>query len=704
MLNDGQRRAVDHRGGHLLILAGAGTGKTRTLVARLAARLEEGVAPHRLLVITFTNKAAAELKARLRVAVGGAADSIVCGTFHGVALRWMRRFSFGPTDFIIFDETDARSVAKGLITDEAGLTPGALIKGLEQRRLNAEGHIPVWDKAQRVAERLLVDYRSALERAGAVDFMGLLEGAAALADDGRFDGWFDEVMVDEFQDTDGLQHRLLHRLAQGGAQVIAVGDDDQAIYGWRGADVRGILRFEKDYEGAEVVRLTENYRSTANILGAANRVIANNQERLGKDLVPTAGEGEAVEAIRVDDGRAEARLVRKTVERLQREEAIAPGETCVLVRTNAQLRPIEAALASAGVGYKVRGGKALFETKPVRDLLAYLRLAVQPASDPDLLRIINRPTRGLGKVGVGRLLEAAGGAPLLPWLRQNPDAAKGRAKKGVTELLELFEDLPSDPISALDHLLHEGGYLDYVLADDPARGPEREAQIEALMSSAQGLAQEDLAEFVTGWSLAGGADLSRGEGVQLMTLHAAKGLEFDAVILPGWDEGLFPMPDQDGGGLERLEEERRLAYVGLTRAKRRVVVVSADYRIHHGKPLNGRPSRFLTEMEGPGVSWWRDDSLLGLRPGGGPTPVRQTVSRRRIASSDDDYVQVDYGDLEGGVYVPGCQVCHSTFGTGRVIDVRGTGTSANIDVRFEDGQKKTIRASFLSPQMEDFGA
>jgi DNA helicase-2/ATP-dependent DNA helicase PcrA len=350
----------------------------------------------------------------------------------------------------------------------------------------------------------------------------------------------------------------------------------------------------------------------------------------------------------------------------------------------------------------VRGGKALFETKPVRDLLAYLRLAVQPASDPDLLRVINRPTRGLGKVGVERLLAAAAGAPLLPWLQANPNVATGRAKKGVTELLSLFENIPDDPLGALDYLLHEGGYLDYVLADDPVRAPEREDQIEALMSSAQGIAGESLGEFVSGWSLAGGADLSRGEGVQLMTLHAAKGLEFEAVILPGWNEGLFPMPDQDGGGLERLEEERRLAYVGITRAKRRAVVISAEYRIHHGKPLSGRPSRFLTEMEGEGVSWLRYDSLTGLRPGGGPTPVVQSVRRRVAAPEVDDFAQIDYGDMEGGMYVPGCQVAHPTFGAGRVVDVRGTGSTANIDVRFEDGQKKTIRASFLSPLMEVF--
>jgi len=695
-LNPEQRAAAEHRAGHLLILAGAGTGKTRTLVHRLASLLDQGQAPQRLLAITFTNKAAAELKARLQALVGTRAQRVVCGTFHGVAVRFLRQFGERidwPKDFLIYDEADQRSIVSGLLSSADQVTPGALIKSMDRLRLNPQVAIPTWDHAGQLAKARLPEYRAALKRASAVDFQGLIEGFVELAQGDHLPR-FDEVMVDEFQDTDRLQHRLLEGLASHGARIVAVGDDDQSIYGWRGADVTGMLQFERVYEGASRVTLARNYRSVQTILDAANRLISKNRDRLGKELVGSRGAGESLEVMAVADDRDEQRqVVRQLKSWLDAD--LPASELAVLARTNAQLRSVEIGLAAARIPYRLVGGRALFETREVRDVTSFLRLWVQPDSDLDLLRIINRPTRGLGKVAIDKIKAAAAGRALLPFVRSHRGEFSQRINTGIERLLDILDPTPGSVSEALERVIYDGGYLEWACNRDPERADDRESNLLSLIDSAQTLAgpEGSLAEFLESWSLAGGADLGRGEGVRLMTIHASKGLEFNALCLPGWEEGLFPMPDPEGGRFDQLEEERRLAYVALTRARDHALITWARSRMHHGRTLPGRPSRFITEIAGDGVRGYAHSPLDGRVAN--PLPERQ--NRAAPVAGYDELAQVDYGDQEGGVFVPGDPVSHERFGRGVIQSLRGSGSSTKVDVRFGDGSVRTIIASFLVP-------
>ncbi len=695
-LNPEQRAAAEHRAGHLLILAGAGTGKTRSLVHRLATLLEEGVPPQRLLAITFTNKAASELRQRLIALVGGQAEHVLCGTFHGVAVRFLRQAAHRigwRSDFLIYDEGDQRSLVNGLLSSGDDLTPGALIKALEKRRLNPEIAVPEWDRAGLIAQARLGEYRQALARAGAVDFLGLIEGLVALAE-GQHLPEFCEVLVDEFQDTDRLQHRFLEGLSRRGARVVAVGDDDQSIYGWRGADVTGMLRFEKVYHGAQRVTLSQNYRSKQTILDAANRLIGLNRERLGKDLAGTRGPGEPVEVVGVADERSEQRSLTRQL-KVWLDEGLPASELAILARTNAQLRGLEIGLAAVGIPYCLVGGRALFETREVRDLTAFLRLWLQPDSDLDLLRVINRPNRGLGRGAVDKIKKAAGGAPLLPFLRANSERFGTRVRRGVDAFLALLEPPPKTVREGLERVLYDGGYLEWICNKEPERADEREANLMSLVDSTRTLAgpDGDLATFLEAWSLAGGGDLDRGQGVRLMTIHASKGLEFSALCLPGWEEGLFPMPDPDGHRFDQLEEERRLAYVALTRARDHVVISWARSRMHHGRTLPGRPSRFIAELAGDGVRGYAHHPLDGRQA----ASLRSVRTKASAAPAFDELAQADYGDDEGGVFRPGDPVQHERFGQGVIQALRGQGTSAKVDVRFGEGRLRTIIASFLVP-------
>ena len=695
-LNDEQRLAAEYRDGHLLILAGAGTGKTRTLVHRLGSLLEQGQPAHRLMAITFTNKAAAELKERLLDLVGRKAERVICGTFHGVAARYLRQFSSRigwSSDFLIYDDADQRSLVSGLLSSADQVTPGALIKAMERLRLNPQVAIPTWNRAGQLAKVRLPEYRAALSKAGAVDFQGLVEGFVELVETGQLPT-FDEVMVDEFQDTDRLQHRLLEGFAQQGARVVAVGDDDQSIYGWRGADVSGMLSFEKTYQGASRVTLARNYRSVQTVLDAANRLIGKNRDRLGKVLVGTRGQGDDLEVTAVADERAEQRqVVRQLSSWIDAD--LPASQLAVLARTNAQLRGIEIGLAGARVPYRLVGGRALFETREVRDVMAYLRLWVQPDSDLDLLRIINRPTRGLGKVAVDKIKKLAAGQPLLPFLRQHRNEFGTRVRAGISRLLDVLDPVPSSVREGLERVIYDGGYLEWACQREPERADDREANLLSLLDSASTLAGPEggLIEFLEAWSLAGGADLGRGEGVRLMTIHASKGLEFSALCLPGWEEGLFPMPDPEGGRFDQLEEERRLAYVALTRARDRAVITWARSRMHHGRTLPGRPSRFITEIAGDGVCGYAHHPLDGRQ--------FQALPQARVKSAQpvayDELAQVDYGDQEGGVFVPGDPVQHERFGRGVIQSLRGSGSQTKVEVRFADGSVRTIIASYLVP-------
>lgn len=670
-LNPQQEAAASHRGGHLLLVAGAGTGKTRTLVERLARLVEEGEDPKRLLAITFTNKAAGELEARLQKRLG---RSVPSGTFHGTALGWLK--AHGRWDQrSLYDDRDQLALIKKLLkTAASGATPQAVKSALQRHRLHPKLVSPDWDRAAQLARELLPRYRQQLQRLRAIDFQGLLEEACELAESGALDGRYAELLVDEFQDTDSLQHRILQALARGGARIMAVGDDDQAIYGWRGADLLGILNFEKSYRPATVLKLTENYRSTEPILAAANGLIAHNKERRGKDLQGQGRQGDSVRMLSYGDDRQEADGVAALARKLMDREGYEPQEVAVLARTNAQLRPLEGALTTLGIGYRLLGGTALFDTKEVRDLLAYLRLWANPASDPDFLRIANRPRRGLGAKALEKIQAGAKGEPLLIWLRQHLDDLDGRSRKGAERLIQDLSEPPATALGCLERVLEDMGYLEFLAAEDPERFESREASIQVLVEAAD----LELQAFLEQWGLAATGDKTRGEGLRLATLHAAKGLEFDAVILAGWEEGLFPMIREGGEAYEQMEEERRLAYVGITRARKRLIMTQAKRRMQRGLWQDTRPSRFLSEA----------GLLEGVQ-----ARTRPQVQRRSTRTHSDDEIL----DMESGAYVPGFRVDHEVFGEGTVLAVQGMGSTASIKVRFDSGARKTIRASYLQP-------
>jgi DNA helicase-2/ATP-dependent DNA helicase PcrA len=695
-LNREQRAAAEHRDGHLLILAGAGTGKTRTLVHRLASLLEEGVSANKLLAITFTNKAASELKERLEALVGSRADAVVCGTFHGTAARFLRQRASAigwPNDFVIYDERDQRALVSGLLNPGDDVTPGALLKAMEKHRLNPEVALPSWDRSGLLAKDNLPMYRSLLKAAGAVDFLGLIEGGAALAE-GGFLPRFSEVLVDEFQDTDRLQHRWLEALAGFGARIVAVGDDDQSIYGWRGADVSGMLLFEKNYSGAKRVTLSKNYRSKQNILDAANRLIGKNKHRLGKELLGVKGAGDPLEVLAVADERAEGHALAQQFQQWL-DKGVEASELAVLARLNSQLRGLEVSLAAAGIPYSLVGGRALFETRESRDVCAFLRLWLKPQSDLDLLRIINRPTRGLGRGALEKIQKAAGSRPLLPFLIAEGDNFSTRIRKGIASFVAVMEPPPANVREGIERVLYDAGYLEWVCNREPERADEREANLLSLLGSADQMAgpDGDLATFLERWSLAGGGDLERGAGLRLMTIHASKGLEFDAVFLPGWDEGLFPMPDSEGERFDQIEEERRLAYVALTRARNHCVISWARARMHHGRTLAGRASRFIGELAGDGVHGYAQHPFAGRQPADLPKPRLKAAQ----VPAFDELAQVDYGDQQGGAFKPGDLVLHERFGRGVIQTLRGSGSSAKVEIRFGDGSSRTIIASYLQP-------
>ena len=647
-LNPEQEAAASHRGRHLLLVAGAGTGKTRTLVERMARLVEEGESPQRLLAITFTNKAAGELSERLQQRLG---QRVPSGTFHGTALRWLKSSGQWQNRSLYDDRDQLQLITRLLKSLPGGATPQAVKSALQRVRLHPHLPSPDWDRAAQLAREILPRYYDALERLHAVDFQGLLERACELAERGDLDGQYGEVLVDEFQDTDPLQHRILQALAKGGARIMAVGDDDQA---------------------ADVLKLTENYRSSEAIIAAANGLISRNIERRGKTLRGQGREGEPIRIFSHGDDRQEADAVAALAAKFIRTEGYAPREVAVLARTNAQLRPIEGALNAQGLSYRLLGGTALFDTKEVRDLMAYLRLWANPASDPDLLRIANRPRRGLGAKAILKLQDASSGQAILPWLKTHGDVLEKRVRKGVDRFLEDFGAPPATALEGLDRILEDMGYLDFLHNEDPERFEARQASIQVLL----GAADRDLQGFLEQWGLAATGDKARGDGLRLATCHAAKGLEFDAVILPGWEEGMFPMIRDGADPHDQLEEERRLAYVGLTRARHRLAVTWAKRRMVRGQWQDSRPSRFQ-----------REAGLVDA------VSIPARTRRTRPAAVDPDEVL----DQEGGAYGPGFRVDHEVFGEGLVLAVSGMGSTASIKVRFDTGEKKTIRASFLKP-------
>jgi len=707
-LNPEQAEAVRTTEGPVLVLSGAGTGKTRVLTARLAYLLAGGFAqPWQCLAVTFTNRAAREMRERVTAMIGDEAASVALGTFHSLGARMLRRDGerIGlPRDFTILDADDqlrlVKQVAAGMDLDPKRWPPQAILaviqrwkdRGVPPERVGAD---PGAEYAGGRAVALYRAYQAELARLAACDFGDLLLKCLELFQAApdvleRYQRRFRYILVDEYQDTNVAQSLWLKALAMGHHNLCCVGDDDQSIYSWRGAEVGNILRFTHDFPGARVIRLETNYRSTGHILAAAAHLIARNEDRLGKTLRPASGEaGEKVKVRAVWTGDDEARAVVEEAEALQRRGAPL-AEIAILVRAGYQTRAFEERLMSAGVPYRVVGGPRFYERQEIRDAVAYLRLIRQPADDLAFERIVNLPRRGIGNATVDQVRAAARaeGAPMsraaARMIAENalPARARGALSRFLADL-EGWRALAegADPRTLLTEVLEASGYLDMWRLDKSPDAPGRVDNLKELIAALDEFA--DLAEFLEYVSLVmenqTGDDTDR---LSLMTLHAAKGLEFDHVFLPGWEDGVFPNQRAlDETGAKGLEEERRLAHVGLTRARKGVVITFAAARRIYGQWQNNMPSRFLDDLPEAHIERISESGI------GGYAAPRAGAHRAEDSSP--------FGGAGGdeSAYKRGQRVFHDKFGYGEIRAVDGN----KLDIAFDKAGLKKVMARFVAP-------
>jgi DNA helicase-2/ATP-dependent DNA helicase PcrA len=714
-LNPAQRAAVEHLGTPLLVLAGAGSGKTRVLTAKIAFLLGEvGLLPHRILAVTFTNKAAGEMLGRVRQLVGEAAAGLFAGTFHSYCARLLRRHAerigFRP-GFSIYDEADQRALLRRLLADsglsEQTFTPGGIAARIG--RAKAEMVPPedaAWFGSGWVAEqvaRLYAGYQERLRALNAMDFDDLLVHAVHLLQEHddlreRYAERYLYVLVDEYQDTNRPQYELVRMLAARHRGLCVVGDPDQSIYAWRGADIRNILSFERDWSDVRVVVLDQNYRSTQNILSAASGLINHNPGRPPKNLWSERGEGEPVcELVFVDDDQ-EARGITRIIGAKRSREGRPLGDFVLLYRTNAQSRVLERALRGAGLPYTVVGGLRFYERAEIKDALAWLRCLVNPRDTVSLARALARPRRGVGGVTLGRLFAFLDG-----WTGEAdaglPAAVEGlgRGAGGVRSfaaLLGRFRGRVGDhDISGLTHdLLEEAGYFEMLRVEGGIEAQTRRENLEELLAGMEEFSSEwgdeaDLVLFLEEISLLTDVDTweRSGESVTLMTLHAAKGLEFPVVFITGLEEGLFPLERaQDDPGL--LEEERRLCYVGMTRAQQELYLTRARVRRRWGNLEENLSSRFLGEIP-PGRLKVVDQLGPGRRVSGGrPGPLR---------AETDPFPDYEGENQDAGTGLrTGQTVEHPTLGRGRILSVTGQGERTRLVVAFEETGTRKLMARY----------
>jgi DNA helicase-2/ATP-dependent DNA helicase PcrA len=735
-LNKEQREAVEAVDGPVLVLAGAGTGKTRVLTTRLAHILATKRAwPGQMLCVTFTNKAAREMKERIGALIGGVVEGMQwLGTFHSIGAKMLRRhaeLAGLKSNFTILDTDDQLRLMKQLIEAEGiddkrwpARALASMIDGWKNRGLRpddvSEGEAQGYAFGK--GKTLYHQYQERLKALNAADFGDLLLETLhilkthpdVLAD---YRDRFRYMLVDEYQDTNVVQYLWLNLLAKGSGNVCVVGDDDQSIYGWRGAEVENILRFERDFPGAKVIRLERNYRSTSAILGAASGLIAANKGRLGKTLWTEGDQGEKIRVAGVWDAEEEARNVATEAED-QHRQGHNWAEMAILVRASFQMREFEDRFISLGLPYRVIGGPRFYERAEVRDAMAYLRLIAQGDDDLAFERIVNKPKRGIGDASVASLhaYARARRLPLLAAAREiaDTDELPPKARKALGELAANFARW-SDTSKLLPHtelaemVLDESGYTDMLKADKSAEAPGRLDNLKEFVRSMESF--ESLAAFLEHVSLVMEiAQDESGDRINLMTLHAAKGLEFNTVFLPGWEEGLFPSQrTMDENGLAGLEEERRLAYVGLTRARQRVRISFAANRRVHGSWQSALPSRFIKEIpeelidatvdEGfyGGYAGFRDNANAAEfgstydSPGWKRAQANRAAAggafRSRPPTIEAQAWSVQTTDPSASQYERNDRVFHQKFGYGRVRYVEGNKLTVDFD---KAGEKRVI--------------
>jgi ATP-dependent DNA helicase UvrD/PcrA len=710
-LNPVQREAVLHVDGPLLVLAGAGSGKTRVIAHRIAYLVARGVDPRRILAVTFTNKAAGEMAQRVAAIVGGRPGGgrpPLVATFHATCARVLRAeiHHLGyPRSFVIYDENDrlalVRECYKELGLDERVLAPAAAVARISRAKNQLLGPEAVGEAARGSREadvaRLYARYADRLKALGAVDFDDLLGLTVELFAQhpevlNHYRELWRYVLVDEYQDTNAAQYRLLRQLTAIHRNLCVVGDPDQSIYRFRGADLRNILDFERDFPGCRVVRLEQNYRSTGRILEIAGAVIAHNQARKEKSLWTENAPGEAARLFRARDETEEALWVARTVAEL-RAEGVALDGVAVLYRTNAQSRVLEDAFRMAGVPYHIVGSVRFYERREIKDALAYLRLVTNPADDLAFRRALGSPPRGIGRTTLGRLEEiaAAAGTPLLAAAARASEEIGGRTSRALREFVRLMERLAAaaataGPLGELVEAIVDGsGLRDALRREGTAEAESRLENLAELVVAAEEFAARpeggDLGGFLDSVALIADVDELQDArpGVTLMTLHSAKGLEFPAVFLTGLEEGVFPhgraLDDDEG-----VEEERRLAYVGLTRAKERLFLSYAAERRLGGYAGLREPSRFLLEMPAGAVT------QIGGRRGDG-SPARPAAWPGRVSEpmSDPGPDPADEYPLRVGA-----RVRHADWGDGILTGIQKDGADVVVTVNFAAVGRKRL--------------
>jgi DNA helicase-2/ATP-dependent DNA helicase PcrA len=708
-LNDAQRQAVTAPSEPLLVIAGAGSGKTRVLVHRAAWLIDvKGISPQSLLAVTFTNKAAAEMRRRIESLLQMPVNHLWIGTFHGLAHRLLRRHwqdAELPQNFQIIDSDDQLRIIKRLLKnlelDDDRWVPRQVQyfinaqkdEGLRPQHLDDEGDI---NRRQSIA--LYQSYQEVCDRGGLVDFAELLLRAHELWRDHpdilqHYQKRFRHVLVDEFQDTNAIQYAWLRLLAGKEGIPFVVGDDDQSIYRWRGARVEHIHQFQKDFPKTSVIKLEQNYRSTATILNAANAVIANNESRMGKNLWTEGVEGDAIRLYSAYNERDEADFV---VGRLRdwSDQGNLRADAAVLYRSNAQSRVLEESLINAGLPYRVYGGLRFFERAEIKDALAYLRLISNRNDDSSFERIVNRPTRGIGARTVEAMRAYARANSCSMWRAAGAIASGnlgGRAATSVVVFLNLIEHMARDTANLelqeqVDHVIQGSGLIEFFQKEKGERGETRVENLEELVSAARGFNADTADEMTPLDAFLSHAALEAGEGqadawedcVQLMTMHSAKGLEFPLVFLCGMEDGLFPhqrsVADPNG-----LEEERRLCYVGITRAKQALYVTYAEQRRLHGMDSFSQPSRFIAEIP--------EELIEEIRP-------RVQVSRPMSPRSRGHSASIAPG---AGLGVKlGQRVRHGKFGDGVILNCEGQGAHARVEVNFETAGTKWLVLSYAN--------
>lgn len=713
-LNSAQREAVEKTEGPVLVLAGAGTGKTRALTTRMVHLVHSGKAmPHQILVVTFTNKASREMRERIEKMTDYPVEGLWLGTFHSLCVRILRRHAERVhlnKSFTILDADDQLRLMKQILKAEnvdekrwaprmvlsvinrwkdKGLTPEK-VQETEQKQHRGENPIPA----------LYVEYQNRLKVLNAVDFGDLILLCLELFTKAPdvlqyYQNQFRYILVDEYQDTNVCQYIWLRLLAQGCGNICCVGDEDQSIYGWRGAEITNILRFEKDFPGATVIRLEQNYRSSHHILGAASGLITKNKARLGKELWTDLDGGEKVKVWGLWDGEEEARVICDEIEAQQRA-GTSLSEVAVLVRAGFQTRAFEERLMTLGIPYRVVGGLRFYERQEIRDALAYLRVVVQPNDGLAFERIINTPRRGIGTSTIQLLHQVARMNEISLFQAAfdmiQTDEIRGKTKTALKQILENFyrwrQTMEVQSAAELTQIvLDESGYTAMWQQEKSLDASARLENLKELVNAIKEF--ESLESFLEHVSLvAESNNTAESELVTVMTLHSAKGLEFDVVFLAGWEEGLFPHPrSMEENGLNGLEEERRLAYVGLTRARQRAYITHVANRQMHGKWQSAVPSRFIEELPAQHIEMnrkvlVRDSSFSNQAWRGQQNTLREGYEQQEAARIISSHK---------ATFRPGDRVFHLKFGYGRIRAQDGD----KLVIDFECSGEKKVFSGFV---------